>query len=124
MKTHTDNYIERWATVYHDNNLSVRNIRFDTFLLAPEEILIAARRPMPLAAETEGYRPLLPAQIEAVKRINRQNFSVVSDTEAQAGDELVNDEMEWHGDAGFVQPMHHRFPSRLWKTGRHTKCSH
>lgn len=64
--TWEDAYIERWAAVYldplHNRILRARGVRFETFLLAPAELLAAARRP------TAG---LLPAQRAVQMRLDQ-----------------------------------------------------
>lgn len=61
----SDDWIEHWARVYLDPRanalLRARRVSFETFLIAPREILAAARRP------TVG---LLPAQRDVRRRID------------------------------------------------------
>lgn len=59
VRTFTDEHIERWAPVYFANpQLRARGVLFETFLMAPAEILAACGRP----AMTVARCGLLPAQ--------------------------------------------------------------
>lgn len=61
MHRYTDEYLEYWGHVFATEDLYCRRgIRFDTFLLAPREILAAVAQ---LPADAE---PLLPRQAEVM----------------------------------------------------------
>lgn len=69
--TFSDEHIETWSAVYLANpQLRSRGVLFETFLLAPVEILAACG----LQAVTILYRPgLMPRQRAAQRRIDTQS---------------------------------------------------
>jgi hypothetical protein len=63
MTTYADEYIEHWGGVFTARDLYHQHgVRFDTFLLAPQEILDSIAQLPPRVA------PLLPAQAAAMHR--------------------------------------------------------
>ena len=67
MRTFTDEHIERWAPVYLANpHLARRGVRFETFLLAPAEILAACSRPVMIVPRCG----LLQEQLDVRKRVD------------------------------------------------------
>ncbi len=66
-RTFADEHIARWADVYLANpQLARRGVLFETFLLAPAEILAATAGP----AISISRRGLLEAQLDARRRID------------------------------------------------------
>lgn len=67
--TWPDAYLERWGEVYLANpQLRVRGVLFETFLLAPEALLLAASLPPGMVP---GAR-LLPRQAAVRRRLDEQ----------------------------------------------------
>jgi len=59
-RTYPDEYIDYWGGVFLANPcLRRRGVRFDTFLIAPRELLAKVMAP---ATDADGHAPLLPHQ--------------------------------------------------------------
>lgn len=69
LRTFADEHIELWAPVYLANpHIARRGVLFETFLLAPTEILAACARPA-MAVSRGG---LLQEQLDARRRIDQE----------------------------------------------------
>lgn len=69
QKSHIDN----WSAVYCNAHVStLLNIPLSVFLEDPQRYLELAGQNTALLAMTNGYRPLLPAQVAASLRIQKQ----------------------------------------------------
>lgn len=67
-RTYPDAYIDHWGRVYLLNPaIRKRGVLFETFLIAPEEILILLAPPV---ADVDDYRPLLAAQRQVKTRVS------------------------------------------------------
>ncbi len=74
-RTYPDEYIEHWGWVYLLNSaLRKRGVLFETFLIAPQEILDAVATPP--VADVDDYRPLLSAQRQVKAKVSAlDNFT-------------------------------------------------
>ena len=100
MHTYSDEYIDCWGEVFVHHDLFARHsVRFETFLQAPDEILIAC-----MQSELD-YEPLLPEQKRVQERLDQE-------TEITS---INGQPVELHGDH-LLQPTHKRSPSKGYKT--------
>lgn len=66
-------HIDNWSAVYFNAHVStLLNIPLSVFLENPQRHLELAGQNTALLAMTNGYRPLLPAQVAASLRIQKQ----------------------------------------------------
>lgn len=83
---YSDEYIEHWGAIFEAERLyEVRGIRFDTFLIAPHEILEAV-------ADLPQQAPLLPEQAAAM-HVDLEESLLPADAELRG--------------TGYVQPIRH-----------------
>ncbi|MEW8522521.1 MAG: hypothetical protein AB2552_05660 [Candidatus Thiodiazotropha endolucinida] len=72
MTMYPDNYLDHWGDLYVRNCalLKARGVLFETFLMAPRDILtaVAFNKPLPLA-EGQAFYPLLPKQQAIQERL-------------------------------------------------------
>ncbi len=69
LRTFADEHIERWGVVYRANpHIARRGVLFETFLLAPAEILAACSSPPVMIVSRLG---LMPRQRAAQRHIDR-----------------------------------------------------
>lgn len=100
MQTYSDEYMDCWGEVFVHHDLFARHsVRFETFLEAPAEILIACMQ------RELDYQPLLPEQKRVQARLD-QEAEITS---------LNGQPVELHGDR-LLQPMTHRDVPKHWKT--------
>jgi len=101
MTTYSDEYLEHWGRIFEQRDLYCRfGIRFDTFLIWPEDTLAAVDAL--IAEHGPELRPLLPAQAQVMH--------------AQAEAERLEQGMLPHHarlrERGYVEPMrHHAYAS-------------
>jgi len=66
-------HIDNWSGVYNDAHIStLLNIPLSRFLEDPQRYLDLAGQSTAILAIVNGYRPLLPAQVAASQRIQKQ----------------------------------------------------
>lgn len=95
-KTFSDDYIEQWAEVFHENRLFDQNIQFETFLYFPEDILKALKE--------RGFAPLLPRQQEVQQRMDERH--------QPARERRMDMAVQLRGDH-LMEPLHHTtYPKR------------
>lgn len=73
---YTDEYIEHWAAVYEQYKPSLRTLSFEQFLTNPWGYIVE------LAGDTDML-PLLPQQAAVARRLETQDFPVVSEQTKQ-----------------------------------------
>ncbi len=108
LRTFADEHIEIWAAVYLANpHLARRGVLFETFLLAPEEILCACARPTMIVSR----HGLLPGQRKAQGRADLE--SALQEMGERAIDALAG---EAHCSNGvWTEKLRHRaWPARRW----------
>ena len=104
--TYSDEYIHHWGEVFTANNLHLRNLTFETFLLAPEKILAAI-----IFHDTHKiilkYIPpsLLPEQRAVQKRIDQEHEADVVELDMVRN--LERDAEAHCSNGKFFEPMHH-----------------
>ena len=65
--------LDAWADIYFNAHIAERlAISLSKFLTAPTHYLAQAGQETALTAIANGYRPLLPAQVTASQRIQKQ----------------------------------------------------
>jgi hypothetical protein len=65
--------LDAWADIYVKAHIAeLLAISLSTFLTAPTHYLVQAGQETALTAIANGYRPLLPAQVTASQRIQKQ----------------------------------------------------
>lgn len=98
MQTWSDEELEFWANLYRDNNIGACDIRFDTFMEQPHEIMAA------LAAnghiEGNDYLSLLPVQERIQRRLDLR-------TPLGLLEELENDPHIVNRNGTYIEPLHH-----------------
>ena len=66
-------HLDAWADVYFNAHIAeLLTIPLSKFLSAPTHYLALAGQETALTAIADGYRPLLPAQVTASQRIQKQ----------------------------------------------------
>lgn len=66
-------HLDAWANIYFKAHIAeLLAISLSKFLTAPTHYLAQAGQKTALTANDKGYRPLLPAQVAASQRIQKQ----------------------------------------------------
>lgn len=113
FRTFDDAHIERWAVVYLANpQIARRGVQFETFLVAPEEILAACLPDLETIVARTG---LMPRQRDTQARIDRE--SALQEMGERAIAALA---AESHCSNGvWVEKLRHRaWPARRWAKGK------
>lgn len=106
---YSDEYIEHWGRTFEAEDLyRRRGIRFDTFLLAPDEILQAVR------ALPADAAPLLPRQAEVMHRdlvgvVTCPRPVATAEAAEALEHQLVPARAELRGDAYIERLRHHNY---------------
>jgi hypothetical protein len=107
-KTFPDAHIERWAPVFlapeNHPRLRARQVKFETFLLAPEVILAALVRPPRFTLTACG---LLPAQAAVQRRVDLQEILIEM---AECAVRMIKGESHCANGAWTEKLKHHAWP--------------
>lgn len=104
----SDEHLEYWGRVFVDNNLYAQGIRFDYFIVAPEEFIEAlARRRRDHYAADDAFEPPLPAQARVARQVALQTpLGQLADTLETVPGAVMRD-------GTLIEPLHHtRFPRK------------
>lgn len=113
MQTYSDEYIEHWAEVYLQNEVSKRNVHFEAFLFDPQAILDAIISTEKLQASLDELDSLM-TQRDAVDE--DEAMQEEADKRFERDGHLV----ETHGNTS-IERIQHRDCPKKWKTNTSLK---
>jgi len=113
MQTYSDEYIEYWADIYLQYEISKKFIYFEAFLQDPESILYAVKSTDALLAAVDELDTLLPGHEDIDEAEAMQE-------EMESAYERQGHVLEMQGDKT-IEKFHHHDPAKKWKTNTGNK---